>query len=163
MSRLLNVGDNTQANVIERLAALGVDYVALEYYGSGDSGGIEGVTARTAGAGAVEVNLPADLLDLVREFAYEYLGDEHGGWENNEGGSGEITIDVPGRKMTMHHNENVISTDEYDHEKDFGQLAEVAGQLKPPLSPPPVCTCASLVHGHQPACPYIIDRQKKGL
>ena len=34
------------------------------------------------------------LRDAIDELCFDYLSQEHGGWENNDGGEGEFTFRV---------------------------------------------------------------------
>lgn len=62
----------------------------FEYNGGGDSGQIES-------------SLPYD--SKILNIAYEIIDLYHGGWENNEGGDGKITIDLENKKVIMAHTE----------------------------------------------------------
>ena len=41
----------------------------------------------------------------VETLAWDYLEQRHGGWENNDGAFGVFVFDVPGRLITLEHNE----------------------------------------------------------
>ena len=43
---------------------------------------------------------PMDLKDYIEEMAYDYLEAFHGGWEINEGQSGNIIFDVVKNKIS---------------------------------------------------------------
>lgn len=60
----------------------------FEYNGGGDSGQIES-------------SLPYD--SKILNIAYEIIDLYHGGWENDEGGDGKITIDLENKKVIMTH------------------------------------------------------------
>lgn len=63
--------------------------VILQYEGYGDSGGFEDVAS----------NVP----DEVEDFLWDLLSQNEGGWENNDGGRGDITWDVNADKITIDH------------------------------------------------------------
>lgn len=97
-----------------KLARLGVKLVTVEYHGASDEGAVESVTAQIANQ--VVIDLPDDLEGVIEEVAYDLLGAKFGGWEINEGSSGEITIDVAERKASIHHGWVVESTEWVDEE-----------------------------------------------
>ncbi len=87
----------------------GVDDVTVEYSGGGDSGCYEGVTIdgepfeETVVKGVDEARLASYLMRFVdTEFA---------GWEINDGGRGEVTLDVPEGKVTINHTRYYTSED----------------------------------------------------
>lgn len=106
------------------LAALGIDRVVLSYNGSGDSGCIEEVNAYK---GENEVSLNETLKDWAEGLIYAMLP---GGWEINEGSSGEARIHVYNRSIEIRHSDNIIST----VESDINGEIEVTGDFREQLS-----------------------------
>ena len=51
------------------------------------------------------------LSDALDDFAWTILQAWHGGFENNEGGYGAITIDATNGTVTIDHNDRVIDVD----------------------------------------------------
>ena len=45
------------------------------------------------------------IEDGIERLCYEMLSHYHGGWENNDGGSGEFLIDVAEGSISWTHNE----------------------------------------------------------
>jgi hypothetical protein len=98
----------------------------------GDSGQINGVSALAADQPA---DLPATRLTLQQirwgqtestpsEFAleggiealcYDYLEQEHDGWENNDGGYGEFIIDVAQRTISLEFCQRYSDYTKYSH------------------------------------------------
>lgn len=100
--------------ILAALKQADIHLVALEYYGEGDSGGIEWVEGYRDGQKVpfdatllvpikslhynyqtkinTVVERTYDLEEAVRMFAYEVIEARHGGWENNSGGRGEMKI-----------------------------------------------------------------------
>ena len=117
----------TQANalnktsVFEALAVAGVTLVSATFDGEGDSGQIENIQAH---AGDAEAQLPTlsvefqkvawnspklkassiDLREAIETLCYDYLEQEHGGWENNDGAFGEFTLRVAERSVELEFN-----------------------------------------------------------
>ena len=63
--------------------------VILQYEGYGDSGGFE--------------NVPDKLPEEVEDFLWDLLTQNEGGWENNDGGRGDIKWDVNTDEITIDH------------------------------------------------------------
>ena len=71
--------------------------VILQYEGYGDSGGFEDV--------------PDNLPDEIEDFLWDLLVQNEGGWENNDGGRGEIKWDVNTDEITIDHTQHVTSSE----------------------------------------------------
>lgn len=56
------------------------------------------------------------LEDACSDFASEYLSHLGIDWYNNEGGFGDIEINVTSNKVIAHHNARVESSEYYEHE-----------------------------------------------
>ena len=44
------------------------------------------------------------LPDAIEHLCYDFLEQEHGGWENNDGAYGEFILDVAGRTVELDFN-----------------------------------------------------------
>lgn len=125
-------------SLLVSLKAHGVERVVASYEGGGDSGCVEGIEASPLSVDleAVQVTLPVigvgylegkwqeveqdramSLRDAVMEFTYAALRAHYPGWENNEGGRGEVTIDVEGGAARLDH--TVFYTDSNDYAHDL--------------------------------------------
>ncbi|HEX8418482.1 MAG TPA: hypothetical protein VF638_00555 [Sphingomonas sp.] len=115
------------------LAASGITHVVVEFDGSGDSGQIESIGARAGDAaidlpdatvamtvvewGATEpVTHELPLPDVIEQFAYDLLGDTHGGWANNDGAYGDFIFDVAVGTISLEFHERYVATESYTHE-----------------------------------------------
>lgn len=116
-----------KAAILSALKQADIHLVVVEYYGEGDSGGIEMLEGYRDGT-----KVPFDdnasvvlksgyynylektetiteksygLEEAIREFSYSLIEVRHGGWENNDGGRGEIKICAkPGAEsVTLEH------------------------------------------------------------
>lgn len=63
--------------------------VILQYEGYGDSGGLE--------------DIPDNIPNEVQDFLWELLTTKEGGWENNDGGRGDIKWDVNTDDISIDH------------------------------------------------------------
>jgi hypothetical protein len=119
--------------VFEALAAGGITSVTVEFDGEGDSGQIEAITACS---GEARVELPATRVRLLRAswnvstptytetalcqaiegLCYDYLEQEHGGWENNDGAFGTFEFDVGKCTVSLEFNGRFtdIATDHHN-------------------------------------------------
>ena len=107
-----------KAVLFDALTPAGITSIHVDFDGEGDSGQINGVSVR---AGDQPAQLPAThvtlqqlcwgqteptiseiaLAEAIETLCYDYLEQEHGGWENNDGGYGEFTIDVAERTIEL--------------------------------------------------------------
>jgi hypothetical protein len=118
--------------IFAALADLGVHRVTVDYDGSGDSGQIESIEAWNAVSEKIplpslrKVQLASENPDspvaqtgleaAVELLAWDYLYDNHCGWENNDGAFGTFVFDVPARTITLEHNERYTDLNTTTHE-----------------------------------------------
>ncbi len=110
-----------KAAVFDALAGTAITSIEVEFDGEGDSGGITGVhaytdltpvalpvltvTIRSATWGAdAGVDKEETLADAIETLCYGYLEQEHGGWENDDGGYGMFRFDVAARAIELEFN-----------------------------------------------------------
>jgi hypothetical protein len=121
-----------RAAIFDALEAAGLETVTVSFDGSGDSGQIEGIEAQGAKPEAlqtVEVPFasipwgktepecaPMNLAKAIEELTYDVLGEQYGGWQDNEGSYGEFTFDVGRRRITLALNERYVASDSSGHE-----------------------------------------------
>ena len=101
----------TRADILPALQKLGVTEVTARYDGYGDSGNVEDVTVTP-----VEIDLPGDLKRKIADFAWSVAYHNHPGFENNEGGYGELTWDIGADSITLDHADRFIETSHSYHE-----------------------------------------------
>lgn len=107
--------------VFDALTTAGITSVTVNFNGEGDSGQIEEVVAfvgdtpqklpdvaipvQDAAYGRAESAASArSLADSIETLCYDYLSQEHGGWENNDGAFGEFTLNVADRTVELEFN-----------------------------------------------------------
>ena len=96
------------------LAAAGFDAVKIEYSGSGDEGYINDIIPNPPLPEGMEMS--SVLFGSIERAAYDLLQEHYGGWEINEGSSGEIAIDVKAGKCFVSHGWTVESVEHEDKE-----------------------------------------------
>ena len=118
--------------LFDALAAAGVTLVVVTFDGYGDSGQIENIEVK---AGDTVVDMPVGEIEMasavwgqvepdrssvsirnaVEQIAYDFLGQTHCGWENNDGAYGDFTFDVTARTVTLDYNERYTESDYTQH------------------------------------------------
>lgn len=120
-----------RATVMAALKACDITKVVIRYDGYGDSGGVEECTVEGGqGQESLTVSVQTKLVDwssaemtshtaplreVLETIAMQYVAIEHSGWENNEGGSGDVTFDPVADTITVSHTENYISHEDFMH------------------------------------------------
>jgi uncharacterized protein DUF6878 len=126
---LKELGARNKTAVFDALVAANITEVHVEFDGEGDSGQIEmatvvrngepvpmpeaTVTLRQASFGSPEpIISESSLREGIETLCYDFLEDEHGGWENNDGAFGEFRFDVVERtvELTFHGRFTDVST-----------------------------------------------------
>jgi hypothetical protein len=100
--------------VLPRLESLGIRKVVGGYSGYGDSGDLHDLDCFGADEKPVEIDdaLRRELVD----FLYEFLPD---GYEINEGGQGDVTLDLASMRIDVDHEENYTETKSSHEEFDL--------------------------------------------
>ena len=126
------VNELNKAVLFDALAPTGITRINVEFDGEGDNGQINGVSAL---AGDQEAQLPAAQITIqqirwgqteataseftleaaIEALCYDYLEQEHDGWENNDGGYGEFIIDVAERTITLEFCQRYSDYNKYSH------------------------------------------------
>lgn len=102
----------------DALSAADITLVSVLFDGEGDSGQISDITAFRGGDTVLlptqtiavhTVNWDGTAASVVEQpfasaletICYDFLEQEHGGWENNDGAYGEFTFDVAARTVEL--------------------------------------------------------------
>jgi len=101
----------TRFMLLTRLRKAGIKEVSCTYDAYGDSGNWEDVTL-DAGAISTTDDLTSAIGNFVWDVAYHY----HAGFENNEGGYGELTWDLVADSITLDHADRIMDTQHSYHE-----------------------------------------------
>lgn len=108
---------HNRALLFAALQARGIVSVTVLYEGSGDSGDVEDVTVLPDTAtldGEITVlqtiwgkpepeAFTRPLKDIIDNTAMQLATFDHAGWENNEGGGGEVEWDVVEQTISVEH------------------------------------------------------------
>lgn len=121
------LGQINKAAIFAALAAADIDLVFVSFDGEGDSGQIQDITAGRkeqslplpdvnvkllqAGWGKTEPEASeVNLREAIETLCYDFLADDHAGWENDDGGFGEFRIDVLARSVELQINLRYVHT-----------------------------------------------------
>lgn len=122
--------------LLDFLAANGVSKLEVSFDGSGDEGSTtdtlvyvkseDGLVLDdennvleldyTKPVGEDEDEITSKLSSYLDDLTYDLLEQNHSGWENNDGGYGELVIDVIERKIKLQMHERVVETEDTDTE-----------------------------------------------
>ena len=89
----------TRTALLTELRALGVTKIEVQYEGYGDSGNVE-----------------EDLRRRVEDFGWDFAYALSPGFENNEGGYGELTWALETDKIDVSHSNRYIEANTTEHE-----------------------------------------------
>jgi len=123
-----------KATTFAALAVASITLVTVTFDGGGDSGQIQEVVARAGDATAqipdTEIEMQRAswstgkldsariaLRDAIEKICFDYLSQEHGGWENNDGGQGDFTFHVEDQRIELDFNQ--FFTDSTNHSHTF--------------------------------------------
>lgn len=117
--------------VFKALQEAAISQVIVNFDGEGDSGQIEDIVAysnekvtalpkvnvdRHFGFNAETLeSKPVPLIDAIESLCYDYLSDEHGGWENNDGGYGDFTFHVADSRIELEIGLRYTDSTQYSH------------------------------------------------
>jgi hypothetical protein len=107
-----------KTSVFDALATTGITRVNVTFDGEGDSGQIEEIAFLRDGIAQpipeIQIQLHSvaygnqetaisqcPLGEAVKDLCYDYLSQEHGGWENNDGAYGEFIFNIAERTVEL--------------------------------------------------------------
>ncbi|RUS65188.1 hypothetical protein EGN72_00990 [Pseudorhodobacter sp. E13] len=101
----------TRAALLSELRALGVTRIEVQYEGYGDSGNVEDVLVSPD-----TITLTEEMRRRVEDFGWDFANALSPGFENNEGGYGELTWALATDKIDVSHSNRYIETNTTEHE-----------------------------------------------
>jgi hypothetical protein len=133
--------ENAQ-RIINRLEELGcTEVISVTFDGYGDSGAIDDVALGDAFADqAVEIlriersfnqgawtqretTVATTLRDAIEHMAYDYISETGVNWYDNDGGFGELVLDMPNRTLALEINARYTDSEiEFARELEFDEL-----------------------------------------
>jgi len=130
---LAKTNELNKSAVFDALASLGITSVRVNFNGEGDSGQIEETVAyqdkqptqipnlnidfhRIGWGNSEATTSPSPLHEAIETLCYDYLSQEHGGWENNDGGYGDFVFHVSDRRIELDIGLRFTDSTHYSHE-----------------------------------------------
>ena len=101
----------TRAAFLTELRALGVRSIKVQYEGYGDSGNVEYVVVSPD-----TITLTEGMRRRVEDFGWDFAYAVNPGFENNEGGYGELSWSLEADKIDVSHSNRYIETNTTEHE-----------------------------------------------
>ena len=101
----------TRVALLSELRAVGVTKIEVQYEGYGDSGNVEDVVVTPD-----TISLSEELRRRVEDFGWDFAYALSPGFENNEGGYGELTWAIEADKIDVSHSNRYIETETTEHE-----------------------------------------------
>jgi hypothetical protein len=118
--------------IFSALATASITLVTVTFDGGGDSGQIQDVLAHVGDAPTDLPNVQVEmqraswngskvdackisLRDAIEEICFDYLSQEHGGWENNDGGQGDFTFHVGEQRIELDFNQFYTESTNHSH------------------------------------------------
>jgi hypothetical protein len=118
--------------VFDALAAARITRVVVTFDGEGDSGQIQEAIAyieaketsipeltipfNSAPWNATELAITESTLEeTIKDLCWDYLSDQYGGWENNDGGYGEFILNVAQREIELDFYARYTDSTHYNH------------------------------------------------
>lgn len=141
-NQVIDAVAHNKAAIIEALKPHGIKKVIVEYYGGGDSGGAEDVRLelengetvpvptgsvsyaynrtrynfQTKGVETIEGYIEKKpLTNALEDFAMHLVEIHHAGWENDDGGRGDVTFDLDENEIVVDHEEYYTESNSYSH------------------------------------------------
>lgn len=100
-----------RGDMLRSLRTVGVTEITGTYDAYGDSGNVEDIAIVPAEI-SVSDDMDSRLLDLIWDTAYGL----HPGFENNDGGFGELTWDVVADTIDLEHGDRFTDVNYTNHE-----------------------------------------------
>lgn len=101
----------TRAALLTELRAIGATKIEVQYEGYGDSGNVEDVVVTPD-----TIALAEELRRRVEDFGWDFAYALSPGFENNEGGYGELIWSLETDKIDVSHSNRYIETNTTEHE-----------------------------------------------
>ena len=101
----------TRVALLSELRAVGVTKIEVQYEGYGDSGNVEDVVVTPD-----TISLSEELRRRVEDFGWDFAYALSPGFENNEGGYGELTWVLEVDKIDVSHSNRYVETNTTEHE-----------------------------------------------
>lgn len=117
--------DDIRTKLLKKFQEIDVSEVEVVYSGYGDSGQLDDITITPLKVSLREIEFDSitrpwrpneiikrNLREALEDFVWGEITSRYGGFENNEGGQGELTWDITNNTITLDHSWNITTTDQ---------------------------------------------------
>lgn len=117
--------DDIRAKLLKKFQEIGVSQIEVSYSGYGDSGQLDDITTTPAKVPLREIEFdtitypwrPGEVIqrklgEAFEDFIWDEITSRYGGFENNDGGQGELTWDITDNTITLDHSWNIMTTED---------------------------------------------------
>lgn len=124
--------------LLAALSALSIQTAVIDYSGGGDSGDVSELVVsppeqmtqvtqatvilrcvrgewRDGKYHPIVEDQPVLLRQALEDFTLDWVNATHGGWENNDGGQGTVTINVADNTFVLEHTEFYTESHSYEY------------------------------------------------
>lgn len=111
--------------LLTKFREIGVSQIEVYYSGYGDSGQLDGINVTPNNPTLDDIEFDSitypwrptegvqrSLNDALQDFVWEEITKRYGGFENNDGGQGELTWDITDNMITLDHSWNIMTTED---------------------------------------------------
>jgi len=119
--------ENINTLMIHKLKDIGVAFISVEYSGGGDSGAIETIDCLDSMHSIINMSNfenYSEIQNILRDIEYYFeatILSNIEDWWNNEGGWGDLTLDLSDLSYTIKNNINYMQTELYNHEGNISE------------------------------------------
>lgn len=117
--------DNIRTKLLKKFREIGVAQIGVEYSGYGDSGQLDNIFTTPANVSLDGIEFDSttypwrpdeivkrNLGEAFEDFIWREITSRYGGFENNEGGQGEVIWNITKNKITLDHSWNIMTTED---------------------------------------------------
>ena len=94
--------------IIEKLMDCGIAKVIADFDGQGDSGDIIEIAFYNINDELVDFDANDELTDYLYSLVHDCVNDYGGDWVNNDGGYGNITVNIKDQTINAHYYQRTV-------------------------------------------------------
>lgn len=117
--------DDIRTKLLKKFQEIDVSQIEVVYSGYGDSGQLDDITITPLKVSLREIEFDSithpwrpdevikrNLREALEDFVWDEITSRYGGFENNDGGQGELTWDITDNTITLDHSWNIMTTED---------------------------------------------------
>lgn len=116
--------DDIRTKLLKKFQEIDVSQIEVVYSGYGDSGQLDDITITPLKVSLRQIEFDSttlpwrpdevikrNLREALEDFVWSEITSRYSGFENNEGGQGELTWDITNNVISLDHSWNITTTD----------------------------------------------------